>query len=387
MVTFVGILLTSISALTLGAASDENRYAVAASALDVIIAQQYAYLDKLPDGILPQSTELTREREAVHDQRSLLLYAEKRIASLADHHANTGSSFDDSWAVIPTYADLWIRAENDHYVIVSVREDSPAAKAGLSEGQRITRVNDVPIKRAVADFWNELGLSVTPRRAAYAASVLIAGRRDRDRQLTVSEPTGTEGRHVLPNLYADQLDRPPVSVKMGGGKTTLLFNNSLGDNATIAAFDESLGQVPAGSDLILDLRDTPSGGNTTIARAIMGWFVKQPHSYQIHNRPAQERETGIARQWVEQVLPREGKYRKGLPTILVGHWTGSMGEGLAVGFASLGASVRGSRMAGLNGAVEDIHIGDTELMIKLPTERLMTPNGLPREDFEPQPIK
>ena len=60
-----------------------------------------------------------------------------------------------------------------------------------------------------------------------------------------------------------------------------------------------------------------------------------------------------------------------------------MGEGLAVGFAALGATVEGGPMAGLNGSVEDLPLGDTDLTIKLPTERVLTVAGQPRETFRP----
>jgi hypothetical protein len=116
----------------------------------------------------------------------------------------------------------------------------------------------------------------------------------------------------------------------------------------------------------------------------VGLWVARPTNYQVHNRPADERETGITRPWVEQVLPRQGKYRRRLPSVLVGRWTGSMGEGLAIGFVAIGADVRGTRMAGLNGSVEAIPLGDTGLSIKLPTERLMTSTYQPREDFVPK---
>ena len=93
--------------------------------------------------------------------------------------------------------------------------------------------------------------------------------------------------------------------------------------------------------------------------------------------------TGIPRQWIEQVLPREVGHRSNLPTVLVGRWTGSMGEGLAVGFNALGAEIYGTRMAGLNGSVEDLRVGETDLFIKLPTERLLAVAGFPREEFVP----
>lgn len=100
-----------------------------------------------------------------------------------------------------------------------------------------------------------------------------------------------------------------------GEREVVRFNNSLGDDETIAAFDAAMSRIPANHALVLDLRDTPSGGNTTIARAFLGWFVDAPRGYQVHNRPAEERETGIARQWIEQVLPRRGKYCDRLPII------------------------------------------------------------------------
>jgi carboxyl-terminal processing protease len=368
-------------------ATVENEYRIAARDLDAKIANNYAYLDKLPDGQVPQSEVLTAEREAVHDERTLLAYAEKRLISLADHHAITGSSFRDSWAVVPTYADIWVVQQGDRLVVDAVRNGSPAEQHGIAAGDAITRIDGKPAAEAVSMFWERLGMEITQARAEYAARVLVAGRRDRARAITVQFRSGEVRELVLPSLYEQkQAARPPVSSCTRDGQTIIRFHNSLGDSATIAAFDEAMAAVPARHRLVLDLRDTPSGGNTTVARAIMGWFVSEPRGYQIHNRPAEERETGIPRQWVEQVLPRRGRYRAELPTVLVGRWTGSMGEGIAIGFAALGARVEGARMAGLLGSVEDIQVGQTDLFVKLPTERLFSVTGSPREAFVPRAL-
>ena len=380
-------------ALIVGAAfgvcanAGDNLYADAAEQLDATIAENYAYLDELPDGELPKSDVLTAERKAVHDDRTLLVYAEKRLASLADHHAITGSSFRDSWAVVPTYTDLWVVKEGDQFVVDAVRDGSPAEDQGVAVGDNIIAINGLPVDRAVSSFWSVLGLPETQVRAEYAARVLVAGRRDRTRKITIKNRSGTVRELILPSMYnLDQGDRPPLSVCRSDVRTVVRINNSLGDSRTIDAFDDAMRSVPEGDDLVIDLRDTPSGGNTTVARGIMGWFVTEPRGYQIHNRRAEQRETGIARQWIEQVLPREGMYRAELPIIVVGRWTGSMGEGIAVGFAGLGAEVRGTKMAGLKGSIEDLRPGETDLTVKLPTEMLLTASGLPREDFVPEPI-
>jgi C-terminal processing protease CtpA/Prc len=374
--------------VALSAATNTPYYPAMASALDANIEQQYAYLDKLPGGTLPQSATLNMQRKAVNDEDSLLRYAENRIISLADHHAITCSSFKDSWAVVPTYADLWVVSRNGQYIIDAVREGSPAALADIQPGNVLLAVDRVKTASAIQDFWLDLGLAVSQSRADFAARVLAAGRRDRPRQLSISDGTGKVRHLTLPSLYSIPSEQPPpVTTSASKARTVIRFNNSLGDDATITAFDEAMQRIPHKHEIVLDLRDTPSGGNTTVARAVMGWFTNKPHGYQVHNRPVEERETGIARQWIEQVLPRSGKHRQRLPTIWVGRWTGSMGEGLAIGFASMRADIRGGPMAELNGSVEDLKIGDTDMCVTLPTERLMTITYTPREQFLPRPMR
>lgn len=356
-----------------------------ALSIEPLINSQYAYLDRLPGGAMPMSPVLRAEAEAVSDQRSLLHYGEHAVAALADHHAITGGSFADSWALVPSYSDLWIEpAEGDVWRITAVREGSPAAEAGVRPGDALTAVGDAPTGQAVAAFWSGLGLSAEGERAGYAARVLAAGRRDRPRDLTIRGRDWVR-RLSLPNLYVPRPDRPPVAVREADGDLFIRFNDSLGDSATIAAFDAAMAGARPGQTVVLDLTDTASGGNTSVARAIMGWFVDWPTAYQIHNLPAEERETGVPRQWIEQVLPRPGKRHRGPVAVRVGRWTGSMGEGLAIGMNALGAEVSGGPMAGLLGAVYDHRLANSGLVIKLPTERLYAVDGTPREAFAPRP--
>ncbi len=372
----------SLFALTAATEPTAEDYASDAKALVPLIAADYAYLDRLPGGVVPTSPELDAERDAVRDKSALLHYAEDVLTALADHHASTGKSFPDDWALVPTYSDLWVERVSTGYEIDAVRRDSPAAKAGIRAGERLVAVDDQPIDVAVNKFWSRIGLAAIGERLPFAARIIAAGRRDRPRSLTIS---GKGGRRTiaLPNLYANQPERPPVALR----GTTISINNSLGDQATIAAFDKAMASIGAHSSVTIDLTDTPSGGNTSVARAMMGWFVRKAMPYQRHNQPAEERETGIARQWVEEVLPRPGKYHPGRVEVRVGRWTGSMGEGLAAGFAAIGAHVCGTRMAGLKGAVYDFDLPKTGLRVKFPAERLYTLAGLPREEIVPPPCQ
>jgi C-terminal processing protease CtpA/Prc len=268
------------------------------------------------------------------------------------------------------------------YVVDAVKPGSVAEHEGVRPGERLTKVDGQPIGAAVDAFWARLGLEPVGERQAYAARVLAAGRRDRQRVLTFAGPSG-ERTLTLDSLYKDQPDRPALAVTEAKGVTTIRFNNSIGDQATIAAFDAAMAKVPAKARVVIDVSDTPSGGNSGIARAVMSWFITRPMPYQMHQLPAEERETGITRQWEEFVLPRAGKYHPGPVSVLVGRWTGSMGEGIAVGFQALGKPVCGTRMAGLKGAVYDFDLPKTGLRVKFPAERLYTVGGVPRHEVVP----
>jgi carboxyl-terminal processing protease len=72
--------------------------------------------------------------------------------------------------------------------------------------------------------------------------------------------------------------------------------------------------------------------------------------------------------------------------VLVDHWTGSMGEGLAIGFdaAVERATIVGTPMAGLLGATERFELPQSHIGVNIPTEKLFCVDGTPREAFRPR---
>lgn len=378
------LIATLVMIGTSVAAQSVDDYRSDALSIEPLINAQYGYLDRFANGQVPLSDQLRSEAVAVTDQTSLLRFAERALLVLADHHAITGSSFSDSWAVVPSYADLWIEMDDTGPVITAVRAGSPAAQAGLQAGDRPTVIEGQSVTQAITDFWKDLGLEVTPERAGFAARILFAGCRDRPRHMKVRSVGGELRSLTVASLYDENSDQPAVEMTPTDAGVTIRFNDSLGNSDTIAAFDAAMMSVTPEQTVILDLTDTPGGGNTVVARAIMGWFADRPTAYQVHTLPAEERETGIPRQWIEQVLPRDGKYHVGPVRVLVGRWTGSMGEGLAIGMDAIGADVIGGPMAGLRGAIYDLRLEHSGLVLKLPVERLSTVDGIPRERFVPE---
>lgn len=384
----VSLVALVTSAYPAGVATEAAGYRADARGFVELVNRRYAYLDRFPGNSFVLTAAVAAEADEVHDRESLLRFLEHGTALLVDHHAITGAAHDDSWALVPSYSDLWVVQDGDGYVVSDVREGMPAA-GRVAPGDRVLEVDGSPIEVAVKSWWRVLGVNEPGREAReFAARVLLAGRRDRNRLLTIRHGASPPLTLALPNVYAGRRGLAPqqaVSTVRVARVTRIVLNDSLGEATTIAAFDAAMAGVPPGDHVVIDLTNTASGGTSTVARAIMGWFVTRPQPYQMHASPEEFRETGIARQWAEYVAPRAAKYFAGPVSVRVGRWTGSMGEGLAVGFAALGVPVCGTSMAGLLGAVEDSRLEHSGLVVKFPTERLTTMDGIPREMFRPRP--
>ena len=344
-----------------------------------LIDEEYAYFDRF-DGRNPARGAQGVDVDTVVDASSLLRFSECAINALQDHHAILGVSSASSYGLTPSYNDLWIEHRDDAYIITDVRDGSPAQAAGVKPGWRLVSVAGQPMAAAISALCG--GAYETDEAKGFAARVLAAGPRDQARDFVFLDAEGDERALSLPNLYQVEMpDRPLISVSEHDDIRVLRFNNSLGEAGLIAAIDEAL-SGPSPSGLVIDLRDTPSGGDTLYARALMGRLIDETRPYQRHAFPQIERDTGVARQWVEEVLPR-GDSLAGVPIVVIsGRWTGSMGEGLTIGLDAVADAVTlGAPMAGLLGAIYDYDLPETGWTVKLPTEALFHVNGTPREAY------
>lgn len=229
-------------------------FAADAAAIEKSINDDYAYLDRFPGGRMPMSDKLRTEAVAVDSKDELVRYAERALTVLADHHAITGSSLSDSWALVPSYSDLWVEKRGGDYVITAVREGSPAKRAGILVGDNLLAVDNKPTPAAVTAFWADLGVAGGGERDAFAARILAAGRRNAERPLTVGSRLGPDRKLSLPSLYFTAApDRPVLTRTAERGSLVVHFNDSLGQDDTISAFDLAMEQAKTGQPVILDL--------------------------------------------------------------------------------------------------------------------------------------
>jgi C-terminal processing protease CtpA/Prc len=311
---------------------------------------------------------------------------EQVLDALADFHAQLGTNTASSPYPVPSYATCWVEWQADRAIITAVRPQSPAARAGLRAGQEVVAVNGVAVQQAARALVGP-ATAASPAVLAWALLRLVTGYRNAPPRLTVRAPG--QAPHLVTITPAEAPEHPPLLAwhRLGASQELgyLRLHNSLGDEALIPAFDEALTALLPTKGLLLDLRDTPSGGTTTVARALISRFITQEIPYQKHVLPEEERRTGIRRSWLELASPRALPAYAAPVVVLADRWTGSMGEGLTVGLASLAPRVQvvGTAMAGLQGAVGTYHLPHTNIPFNIPTEQLYTVGGVPRELYRP----
>lgn len=346
------------------------------------VNDNYCYFDKRTIDWNRIKEIYSPQIDTVTTRESFVAIVENALYELYDHHCILRTRNRLSRRLVPTGADMWAQFEGDKPIIKEVRKGFGAEKAGIKAGMEVIAVDDIPVNQAILPF---LPHTVNTESKSFALRLLLAGDHVNKRKITLKANNATV------DYYPDRdgLLLEDVQYSTWVESTTfdqvgyIKINNFLFDNAIIPLFDSVLNGLLSKKALIIDLRETPSGGNSTVARAILSRFINKEQFYQKHELYAEERSTGIKRSWEEIVSPRGIRYT-GRVVVLANHWTGSIGEGITIAFDGMKvAAVIGTELARLNGAVEGFEMPNTRIGFNIATERLYHVNGTPRELFRP----
>ncbi|MGC3959898.1 MAG: hypothetical protein QM813_18810 [Verrucomicrobiota bacterium] len=252
----------------------------------------------------------------VRDRAAFIALLETALDALHDAHASLGTNTPHSFRLVPTGADIWADFIGERAVVLAVRPQSAAARAGVRAGQELLAVGKVPVARAVTERLGP-GASVTPAARAWALRSLLAGRHDESRQVTIATADGPHDLTIADSsvaaAHASSAPAAPLSAQRLAAQVGYIrINNSLGDDRLVPAFDAALTELAGCAALLLDLRDTPSGGNTAIAEAVMGRFVHEARLYQRYELPSagyQGRAAACGRSTLRRVDPLRTKER------------------------------------------------------------------------------
>lgn len=303
---------------------------------------------------------------------------EELVDDLYDPHVSLGSNSATSPRLVPSGLDMWFEVVGDDYVLTGLRPHSGAAASDLELGDRLVRFNGLTPEALLMTRVHAGETHLPEARKVWALHAALAGHRGAAREIEVKR----RGQTLSFALGDPEPASQEASLRyriLRGNIGYVRLHDSLSDTDTAEAFDGIMASLGETDGLILDLRDTPGGGSTDVAEPILGHFIQERQGYQM-------------------VLPRGKKpflrevdpvthhnYDKPL-IVLVGRWTGSMGEGMAVGFDGMGrALVMGDKMAGLAGGVEAIKLKLSGISVRYPAYGLSHIDGTSRQDWAPSP--
>jgi carboxyl-terminal processing protease len=352
--------------------------APAAAEFAEVFRGTYAYLDRDDVDVEALFDRLEAQAAGASDPEALAATLNRGLIALADPHVRVAPLSEADLNVWPTSSDL----DGDAWPVVDVRARGPADAAGVRPGWTLQTIDGVGVAQAVAALIGDVAGAPTAGQQAYAATVLANGRRVGPRRLTFDTPAGARAVDLANPRVPDPAPRTPLTIAVADGVCHVRFANSLGQRETIAAFDAAMDRCRDQPGVVLDLRDTPSGGNTDVARAIIGHFVSEPRPYQVHTIPAVARSTTVPRRFVEYVMPRGPAAYTGRVAALGSRWTGSMGEGIVIGLhAAAGARTFASDLGDLRGALHTFPLELSGLTVELGAEALFHVDGTPREHY------
>lgn len=338
----------------------------------------YASQDKIDFNGLERAYE-SQFRQA-KTQTDALRVLEDLVGELHDAHAGLGVNDGHSPRLVPTGTDLYASWRHGKAVIGEVRLNTLAAQAGILAGDEVVSIDEAPVQDA-CNGWLHVRRT-DPRAMDWALNSALAGRWDMPRHLILRR----QGRLMTFDLKTASNDSPKTALKVehrSGGVLYLRPENSLGDFALVTAIDHARKDIVKAKRIVIDLRNTPSGGDSSVARAILGHFVRSRKPFQRHT--FFETDTNTIHDWVEYANPRFTDVARGKVAVLVDHWTGSMGEGIAIGMDATGAGmVIGTPMAGLRGAISGFELPVSKYRVQFPTEKIYHLNGTPREFWKPK---
>jgi len=319
---------------------------------------------------------------AAHSREEHLAVFEGVIAELNDEHVSLDAHLPDSPRPVPEATDLWAEWIDGQAVISAVRASSVADVAGAVPGMRVVTVDKTPVAKAVRGLLRS-ARQADPRARDWALRRLLAG--PWSGMLVIEVSSAGRARR----LEIERQDLPPagtaplIARRIGEGRDLgyLRLKNNLGEAGLVPHFDAAMQFLKDTRGLILDLRETHSGGSPDVARAVLGRFVTGESPW-IVRAPRGSRLGADA--VAERVSPRGPFAYASRTLVLVDRWTAGEGESLAVGLeACAGATLVGTPMAGLRGDARELRLPESGVVLRYPAARVFRADGTPREAVRP----
>ena len=344
------------------------------------IANNYIYLEEKNTDLNCVKEYYKKQISSIKTEEETVLFFEYLLDEFYDNHLILKTKRKSSFRL---FAPIYTTIEKGKPIITNVWQTQIKNLNQNIIGAEIIKFNGIDFGRVINDFPTHCNNKNLLETKEWIANKILAGRYNEPRILSLRLPSNEEVEYDLDSIILKDNDNL-LNSKIANEIGIIRINNSLGNDNLVSEFDKALKELSNTKGLIIDLRNTIFGGDSYEARGIMSRFIKEPKPYQKHSFIAKsENNPDVERSWVEYVSPRLEQYENPI-IILVGRWTGSMGEGLAIGFEGMErAEIVGSEMRRLAGEVYDFGFKHQSYGYKLSTAKLYHINGTIREKYIP----
>ena len=304
------------------------------------------------------------------------------LSAVTDELYDAHTHFAQGVAGLPRWPlfDLLVEDSARGVRVKAIREDSAAEEAGVRIGEVILGIDGLPFAQATAMRTPRTLRHPDPEARRYAINAAIAGSRERERKLRIRSNDG-QVREVRLTLKTAP-DRPAISHRKLEDGFGYIAITSFGDSDTPKVFDAALAELRDTRGLIIDVRQN-GGGDTAVARPIMGRFIEKRRPYALMRR-RRGRGIGLTEPWTEYVDPHGPFTCKRPVVILQNHWSGSMAEGFPMGMKGIGRAVTvGTEAMGLGAGVFPLRLDRTGVTINYSAEPVYDVHGTPRWKLRP----
>tara|TARA_Y100000034_G_scaffold132010_1_gene194006 strand:+ start:683 stop:1927 length:1245 start_codon:yes stop_codon:yes gene_type:complete len=348
------------------------------------LSQNYVYLQEKDVDLNCIREYYEKQIPNIKSEEEVVLFFEYLLDEFYDSHVhlntNTNSSFRLSSPIYATF-------KNGKPIISNVWQTQIKNSIQNIVEAEILKINGIDFEVAIKEFPTQCNDKSSQEVKEWILNKILAGRYNKPRILTLKLKNKKITEFDLDKIKLKK-EQELITVRKVNDIGIIRINNSLGQDEIVNEFDKAIDSLLNTKGLIIDLRNTVNGGDSYEARGIMGRFISEPKPYQMHqffeesyNNPGYNPK--IERRWVEYVVPRANQYKNPV-VILVGRWTGSMGEGMAIGFEGMErAEIVGSEMERLAGEMSGFSFKNQTFGYRLSTAKLFHVNGTPREKYVP----
>lgn len=344
------------------------------------LSENYIYLQEKNVNLDCVRKYYENQIEKLQTEEETVLFFEYLLNEFYDSHLILNTNRNSSFRL---YSPIYAKIENKKIIISNIWQSQIEDFEKNYIGTEILKINGLTFNKAIEQFPTHCNDKNSKTVREWIANKILAGRYNEPRILELKLDNDKIVEFDLDKIKVKK-DTELLTIKTQDKIGIIRINNSLGSNKLINEFDKALEKLENTKGLIIDLRNTVDGGNSYVARGILGRFINKQKAYQKHwTVEKYDGKNTIERSWVEYVSPRGKQYKKPV-IVLVGRWTGSMGEGLAVGFEGINrAEIVGSEMERLAGEMNGFSFKNQNYGYRLSTAKLYHINGIPREKYLP----